>query len=182
MITLAQLSKMMPHASLGRLQIKLEPVNLAMVAFGIDQTPQRIASYLAQVAHETGEFRYAREIASGVAYEGRVDLGNIHPGDGVKYPGRGDLQITGAKNYEACSLALYGDYRLLEAPELLEAPWDGSQAGGWFWQSHGLNPLADAGDFERISAIINGRNRETGMPNGWESRVAYFQTGKVVFA
>ena len=52
-------------------------------------TPLRICAFLAQVGHESGQLRYAEEIASGAAYEGRKDLGNVHPGDGRKYKGRG---------------------------------------------------------------------------------------------
>lgn len=52
-------------------------------------TPLRMAHYLAQIAHESGELRYTKELASGRAYEGRKDLGNTQQGDGVKYKGRG---------------------------------------------------------------------------------------------
>ena len=47
-------------------------------------SPLEIAMLLAQIAHETGSFRYMEEIASGKAYDGRIDLGNIHPGDGPR--------------------------------------------------------------------------------------------------
>ena len=52
-----------------------------------------------QLAHESVSLRYFEEIASGSAYEGRRDLGNIHPGDGVRYKGRGPIQLTGRSNY-----------------------------------------------------------------------------------
>jgi putative chitinase len=86
-------------------------------------------------------------------------LGNTpeDDGDGEKYKGRGPIQITGHDNYLKCSQALYGDDRLLEHPELLERPFDGCMAAGWFWQSHGLNELADAGSItKRINGGTNG--------------------------
>lgn len=119
MIILDQLRHIMPNAGI-RASAFLLPLNDAMIAYAID-TPAREAAFLAQVAHESGELRYVREIASCRAYEGRKDLGNTHPGDGMKYKGRGLLQITGRANYWACSLALFGDERLLAHPEMLES-------------------------------------------------------------
>lgn len=171
---------MMPHCQLEIAVVKAPAISDAMTQFGIDQTVLRQCMYLANVAVETGELRYKREIASGAAYEGRIDLGNTQPGDGTKFPGRGDLDITGRTNTAACSLALFGDYRLLDTPELLEDPVYGSQAGAWYWQSSGLNPMADAGDFLGIRKRINGVNRDTGMPNGWDMAVDYFQRNKQV--
>ena len=55
--------------------------------------PVRVAAFLAQVGHESGGFKYTREIwgptAAQKRYEGRKDLGNTQPGDGSKYRGRG---------------------------------------------------------------------------------------------
>ena len=65
----------------------------------------RTAHFLAQVAHESGQLAYTEELASGAAYEGRSDLGNVEPGDGVRFKGRGLLQITGRSNYRAYSRA-----------------------------------------------------------------------------
>jgi putative chitinase len=162
----------MPSLSEDGAAAWISPLNDAMVAFGIDETLAREAAYLAEVAHETCELKFVCEIADGSAYEYRTDLGNFTAGDGKKYKGRGLLQITGRRNYEACSLALFGDTRLLDEPELLEDFKPAADAGGWFWQAHGLNLVADAGDFERITRTING-----GL-NGYDSRVLYLRRAK----
>ncbi len=172
MVTLEQLQKIMPYAR-KRAEVFLVPLNEAMHEFHIN-SPIRRAAFLAQIAVESGELRYVEEIASGAAYEGRTDLGNTQPGDGKKFKGRGPIQITGRANTRACSLALYGDERLLDTPELLEQPEDGCRAAGWFWMTRGLNMLADDGDFERITRRINGGT------NGAAERRAYHVVAKRV--
>lgn len=164
-ISKSELLYIMPTAVL-RADVFVLALNFAMEKFEID-TPKRVAAFLAQIAHESGELRYMEEIASGAAYEGRKDLGNIHPGDGVKFKGRGPIQITGRANYLMCSRDLYGDERLLESPEYLSMPLDGCMSAAWFWGRKNLNDLADAGDFIRITKLING-----GL-NGLEQRQMY---------
>ena len=83
----------------------LAPINKAMAKYEIN-TELRMAHFLAQIGHESGGLVYVRELASGKAYEGRKDLGNTQLGDGIKYKGRGLIQITGRANYKACGDAL----------------------------------------------------------------------------
>lgn len=169
MITLDQLDRIIPHAG-QRAGVFLLPLNEAMAEFGI-LTPKRQAAFVAQLAHESGSFRYVHEIASGAAYEGRADLGNTEMGDGQRFKGRGLIQITGRSNYASCSLALYDDTEmLLEQPELLEETIPACRSAAWFWQSHGLNELADACEFQRITKRING-----GL-NGQPERLAFYTT------
>ena len=151
-LTLDQLQACMPYAG-DRAPIFLECLNTATHEFGID-TPQRLASFLAQVAHESGSLRYTREIADGSAYEGRADLGNTQPGDGKRYPGRGLIQVTGRTNTEACLTALG---RSVDDLDYLETPMGASRSAGWFWQSHRLNDLADRGLYGSLTAVINGK-------------------------
>jgi putative chitinase len=79
--------------------IVCSPPYRAMRKYGIGKTPLERAHFLAQCAHESGGFIFREELASGAAYEGRLDLGNIQPGDGVKFKGRGYIQLTGRANY-----------------------------------------------------------------------------------
>lgn len=150
------------------------PINDAMTKAQIN-TPIRVASFLAQLMHESMCLAYSKELASGEEYEGRADLGNTEPGDGVKFKGRGPIEITGRANYAACSQFLYGDDRLLDNPEILEQPEDGTAASGWFWQSHGCNALADADNQRALCRRING-----GF-NGLIERLAFYAKAKLVF-
>ena len=115
-----------------------------MNRYGIVGTA-RVAAFIAQVGHESGQLRYVREIwgptAQQLTYEGRADLGNTVKGDGSKYHGRGLIQITGRANYAACGEALGLD--LINKPELLELPQHAAMSAAWFWSTKGLNTLAD---------------------------------------
>ena len=62
-------------------------------------TVMRAAMFCAQVGEESISLTAPTELASGAEYEGRADLGNTHPGDGVRFKGRGFIQITGRFNY-----------------------------------------------------------------------------------
>ena len=171
-VTLAQLLAIMPLAR-ARAAAFLDPLNAAMLEFGIT-TPARQASFLSQVGHESGQLRYVRELASGQAYEGRADLGNTQRGDGVRFRGRGLLQVTGRANYAACGKALGLD--LLAKPELLEQTVNACRSAGCFWLAHGLNALADAGDQVKVTRRVNGGT------NGLAERLAMFAVAQRVLA
>jgi putative chitinase len=173
-ITLDDLKRICPLASVGRMAVFLEALNDAMQEFGISENVDRETAFLAQVAHESGGFRYVCELASGDAYENRRDLGNTEPGDGPRFKGRGLIQITGRANYQNCGAALGLD--LVANPGLLESPGLACRSAGWFWSTRGLNELADKGDFLRITKRINGGT------NGWPDRLAYFERAKEVLA
>ena len=171
-VTLAQLLAIMPLAR-SRAAAFLAPLNAAMLEFGIT-TPARQASFLSQVGHESGQLLYVRELASGQAYEGRADLGNTQRDDGVRFRGRGLLQVTGRANYSACGKALGLD--LLAQPALLEQTVNACRSAGWFWQTKGLNALADAGDQVKVTRRINGGT------NGLAERLALFAVAQRVLA
>jgi putative chitinase len=172
MLTVDQLKRILPQAG-ARAESFCHPINDAMAEFGIN-TPARQAAFVAQIGHESGQLRYVRELASGAAYEGRADLGNVVTGDGVRYKGRGLIQITGRSNYKACGAALGLD--LINHPELLEQPVNACRSAAWFWRSRGLNDLADVGDQVRITRRINGGT------NGLAERLAFFETAEKVLA
>jgi putative chitinase len=181
-ITLDQLKKICPFAPRG-LDAYVPYLNKFMPMYGID-TLDKVRAFIAQLAHESGSFRYTSELASGKDYEGRKDLGNIYPGDGVKFKGHGLIQITGRANHLECGKALVID--LISTPTLLTTPQYAVQSACWFWQKRGLNEIAANPDkkyiwnkkertaFEWITIKING-----GL-NGLEDRKQYYEKAKKV--
>jgi putative chitinase len=147
------------ECSFDRASLFIDPLNSTLSLYDIDNLYRKVA-FLAQIGHESGGLRYVKEIWNPTkcpwqaGYEGRKDLGNIQPGDGERFKGRGLIQITGRDNYNKCGKAL--KLPLLDQPELLERPMYASLSAGWFWKSHGLNELADEKNFEKITKIING--------------------------
>jgi len=155
-ITEQQLLHILPNAG-RQAGVFVTALNTAMSRYGIVGTA-RVAAFIAQVGHESGQLRWVREIwgptPQQAGYEGRADLGNAQKGDGSKYRGRGLIQITGRANYAACGEALGLD--LISNPELLELPQHAAMSAAWFWSTNGLNTLADQGQFAKITRRING--------------------------
>jgi putative chitinase len=148
-----------------------------MTANGID-TPLRIAHFLAQLAHESGEFIYTEELADGTAYEGRVRLGNTKPGDGPRFKGRGLIQITGRSNYTDYGKECGKDFITGDNPQLLATdPLTSVDCSCWYWKKHDLNRFADKDDVLKVSIGINGKNKN-GLPNGFEDRKAKLARAK----
>lgn len=162
-------------ARLDRAQRFAEPLTSAMQEFGID-TPLAQAAFLANVGHESGGLHWLTELWGPTEqqrrYEGRRDLGNTEPGDGLRFLGRGLLQTTGRANYKALGEHLGID--LIANPEILAQPIEAALSAGYFWQSHRLNVAANAGDFCAVCKTINGGY------NGLAERQALYEAAKRV--
>ena len=135
---------------------------------------QSIAYFLGQCGHESAGLRYPVEIASGEAYQGRTDLGNIYPGDGVKFAGTGWIQVTGRYNHQAFSdyLQKKGEFdaKIMEVGKTYSSekyPWSIS---GFWWYDNKMNEYC-AGNppVDRVGQRVNGRY----LPNGYEDRRHY---------
>jgi predicted chitinase len=186
MITASQIKAILPAANIVRVAT-LEPFfQTYMSEFHID-TPARIGGFLSQVGEESDNLHSFLEYETGAEYEGSLKLGNTEAGDGVKFKGRGPIQITGRYIYKACSLALYGDDRLLHHPELLEQYGDGVKSACWFWDKvKDLNNVCDLPEtyihpgphqytkFQWITVSING-----GL-NGYATRLANYNRAKQI--
>ena len=181
-ITAQQLLQILPNAG-KQAGVFASALNLAMDRFQIN-TRLRMAAFIAQVGHESGQFRYVKELG-GDQYLSKYDTGTLAKrlgntpeadGDGAKFRGRGLIQVTGHDNYLACSKALFGDDRLLRTPELLEQAEWAAKSAAWFWNSRNLNALADAKNFDLITRWING-----GL-NGIKEREAFYYAALKVLA
>ena len=129
-------------------------------------TKARAEMFLAQLFHESIMLSTFEEIASGAAYEGRKDLGNVQRGDGVRFKGRGPIQVTGRANYKWMSDRLGADF--IAQPTLLATPRYGYRAAAQFWTRANLNVKADKGDFEGVTRAINGA--ATWKAPSWQER------------
>jgi len=146
-------------------------INQSLSIYGII-TALREAHFLAQICHESDGFATLEEYASGKAYEGRVkDLGNTQPGDGVRYKGRGLIQLTGRTNYRDIGQKLGVD--LENNPQLAADPKIAVLTACEYWKRHHLNHLADNDDLRHITRIINGGY------NGLAQRRHYLQRAKL---
>lgn len=153
LITEQQLKAILPYAAENNIKKHLPAINRVLVRYQIN-TPLLIAHFIAQIGHESGDLNYVEEIASGDAYEGRRDLGNINPGDGRKYKGRGLIQITGRANYTEISKDLGIDF--VSNPQLLASNQCAAESAGWYWNKKSLNYWASKDDLISITRIING--------------------------
>ena len=171
MVTRDELLVIMPGSE-NRVDKFLPFFNPYAERFQVDTT-LRFAHFIAQVAHESGELRYVRELGSGMKYEGRKDLGNTKQGDGPRYKGRGFLQITGRKNYQMIGEAL--GLNLIDNPQLLEQPEWAVASAFWFWDRHKLNTWADKDDVMTITKRINGGT------NGLADRKKFLLAAKKIF-
>jgi len=153
-------------------------------------TPIRQLCFLAQIGHESGGLFYTEEIASGAAYEGRKDLGNVNRGDGKKYKGRGLIQITGRFNYSTLTDAFGVDF--IENPKQLGGQnitkcseiqlKYAAMSAGWFWNKEKLNNIADLIDInKKLTSGSSGRSnfikitrRINGGENGLQDRLSRY--------
>jgi putative chitinase len=171
LITPAQLIAIAPYSRRDRLEKLLPHLNTTMQRYAIT-TPLRQAHFLAQVGHESDGFNTNEEYASGADYEGRGDLGNTRAGDGVRFKGRGLIQVTGRANYADCGRALAVD--LINNPQRLGDFDLACLSAGWYWDTRKLNNHADRDDALTITKIINGGT------NGLADRESYLARAKRV--
>jgi putative chitinase len=171
MITKQMIKAIAPQSKDDIVDPLVKFLNIHMPTYEVN-TYLRVCHFLAQAAHEAASFKTLEEYASGAAYEGRQDLGNVKKGDGVRYKGRGIFQLTGRDNYRRIGKLIGKD--LENNPELAESPEISVLTALEYWKSRGLNLFADQDNVNMITRRING-----GL-NGFDDRKRYLAKAKSV--
>lgn len=183
MINIGMVRDCFPRLSPAMVQIYAMAFDVWFPQYDIT-TPERIAAFMAQIGHESGDLKWTAEIWGPTPQQRRYEppsdlakrLGNTQPGDGERYKGRGLIMITGRSNYAQVSKALNEDF--ITQPRLLERPSMAVWSACWWWSSRDLNQHADKNteaSFKQITRIING-----GL-TGWDDRLARWQRCKNIF-
>jgi putative chitinase len=166
-------------------------------------TPQRVAAFLAQTAHESGgysalhenlnykaeslckvwpshftaaianDYAHNPERIANRAYAGRMGNGDEASGDGWNFCGRGLLQVTGRVNYQAFADSV--GMNITDVPAFLQTFEGAVQSACWFWENNNLNAYADSGDFVTMTKKINGGTL------GLDDRTARYRHAMQVF-
>ena len=185
MITQAQLKRVVPSLKKDAVDEFVASFNMWAVHFGID-TDKRVAMYLAEVFHESGNLRYREEnlnySADGLlktwpsrftkekaqlyahkpekianyVYASRMGNGNEASGDGWRFRGRAFIGITGRDNYQKYADSEWCVGDLMKNPDMLSQFPENQKASMWFWMTKGLNELADKDDILAITKKVNG--------------------------
>jgi len=150
-------------------QVVINELSTISESFGLTNN-LRLAHFLAQCSHESGNWKFKTELASGKAYEGRKDLGNTQAGDGVKFKGRGYIQLTGRVNYGKFSQFIGED--CVAQPELVATKYPLTSAA-YFFNKNKLWTICDTGSTDEIVTKVT--RRVNGGTNGLADRLAKFK-------
>jgi putative chitinase len=203
MITAVQLLQVMPRADPSRW---LAPLNAACGEYSIDQSSDRMAMFLAQVAEETTgltrleedmdysagrimivwPLHFSAELAVQYAhnpskladfiYADKNGNGDEASGDGWLFHGRGGPMLTFRKNYEGAGKSLGIDDLATYPDQVATNETIAMRVAAWFWSQVGGNQFADKGAFQSLVRAWNG-----GL-NGLDQRTAYWQTAQGALA
>lgn len=124
---------------------------------------KELAQFMAQTKHESADFSRMKEMGGAQYFANKYDprfnpakakqLGNVKPGDGVKYHGRGYIQITGRENYRKAGQAL--GLPLEQQPELAAKPEVAAKIAVWYWKARVQPHVANFNDTTAVTKYIN---------------------------
>jgi putative chitinase len=161
----------------------VDPLNETFAKYGIDDDNKQ-AAFIGQLSHECNHFKtleenlnyraetlqklfghkfkpgevevYAHQpqrIANRI-YASRMGNRDESSGDGYRFRGRGCVQLTGHDSYWHFGQAVGQDF--VANPDLVATPKWACMSAGWFWSTHGCNPLAEAQNWVGLTKRING--------------------------
>ncbi|MGZ4436559.1 MAG: glycoside hydrolase family 19 protein [Nocardioidaceae bacterium] len=138
-------------------------IDRALRSAGLTSRAVRIAA-IATVVTEVGNRFLPINEYGGPAYfrqmyDGRTDLGNTRPGDGVRFHGRGYIQITGRANYASYGKQIGVD--LVRRPTMALRPDVGARILAHYFKQRGVGASARRGNWRAVRLEVNG-----GL-NGW---------------
>lgn len=192
-MNLGKLPKLLPETVMTELPSVIKLFHIA--------TELRLAHFLSQCAHESGNFKqveenlnysasrlvqvfpkyfntslsqaYAHnpEQIANIIYANRMGNGRIETGDGFKYRGRGYIQLTGKKNYIRFAQVINDD--VINNPDLVATKYPLSSAA-FFFSDNQLWKWCNAGSSDL--AIENVTKRVNGGTNGLDERISWFKT------
>lgn len=151
------------------------PFNLFLPQYKITSKLE-VAAFIATGGIETDYLRTTSEYASGKAYEGRKDLGNTQPGDGMKFKGHGFFQTTGRFNHKKVTEATFAKLGIdfEKEPHRLEEIAIAVESACIFWRDNNLSKWADKGDFFGVSGKVN-RGDSTKKAMHYDKRLALYE-------
>jgi predicted chitinase len=136
---------------------------LAKTGYAAGLRGLELAAFLAQCAHESTGFNNLRELGGEEYLRNMYDpkhapktaaiLGNTKPGDGVRFAGRGFIQLTGRDNYRMAGDAL--GLPLLKKPELAAKPEIAAKIAVWYWKTRVRPHVRDFTDTVAVTRLIN---------------------------
>lgn len=175
----------------------VEIFNQLLPVFNV--TESTVACFLAQCAHESGQFNILEEnlnysskallsvfpkyfneeqavkfqrkpeVIGSIVYANRMGNGDVKSAEGYKFRGRGIIQLTGKDNYRKFSLFAFEDERLLEDPSIVTQKKFAALSAFWFWKTNSLNAVYEKGGLLAVTKRINGGT------NGLEDRKKYYE-------
>ena len=181
-LTVSQLKQMVP--GITHADHWIEAFDQLLPDYEIN-TPKRVAAFIAQCAHESGNFRFLKENLNYKAeslmktfpkYFSDRDTANAYAKQPIKIANRvyanrmGNGDEASGDGYRYCGRGLIQltgktnydwfaaslEISSTEASEYLETFEGAAQSACWFWESNNLNVEADAGDIKKMTKKING--------------------------
>jgi putative chitinase len=198
MLTRAQIKSIFPKASESDVDAFIKFGEDALKKSGILDMVTRLQYFLAQLGHESngltsreenlnysatrlteiwpGRFPtidvakpYERnpEKLANFVYGGR--MGNVNPGDGYRYRGRGYIQLTGRETYR--EIGRIAGIDLENNPDAAAKPENAIKIACAFWTWKNINPACDVSDFTAVTKKINGGTNGLNDRLQWLSKV-----------